>query len=109
MLFYILSYQFKPYKQRPVPLLTANHTLKRLKFCYWWRKKANFYKRKQFMFSDEKIFTVNGGMNSQNSRVYCYSREEADRHQGEKNSVIFLYRKSQKNYLKKILNYHLQK
>ena len=30
------------------------------------------------MFSDEKIFTINGGLNKQNDRVYAYSREEAD-------------------------------
>ncbi len=28
------------------------------------------------MFSDEKIFTVNGGLNKQNDRVYAVSREQ---------------------------------
>ena len=34
------------------------------------------------MFSDEKIFTVDGGLNSQNMRVYAMSREEADENGG---------------------------
>lgn len=34
------------------------------------------------MFSDEKIFTVDGGLNKQNHRVYAYSREEADKKGG---------------------------
>lgn len=36
------------------------------------------------MFSDEKIFTVDGGMNSNNQRVYALSREEADKRGGNK-------------------------
>lgn len=30
------------------------------------------------MFTDEKIFTVDGGLNKQNQRVYAFSRKEAD-------------------------------
>ena len=34
------------------------------------------------MFSDEKLFTVDGGLNKQNMRVYAHSREEADKNGG---------------------------
>jgi hypothetical protein len=34
------------------------------------------------MFSDEKIFTVNGGLNRQNDRVYAISREQANKNEG---------------------------
>jgi hypothetical protein len=30
------------------------------------------------MFSDEKLFVVDGGINKQNQRNYAFSREEAD-------------------------------
>lgn len=35
------------------------------------------------MFSDEKIFTVDGGLDKQNQRVYAWTREEADRKGGK--------------------------
>jgi hypothetical protein len=41
------------------------------------------------MFSDEKLFTVNGGQNRQNNRVYAYSREEADKMNGLEGLVKF--------------------
>ena len=34
------------------------------------------------MFTDEKIFTVNGSLNKQNERVYATSRENANLHDG---------------------------
>ncbi len=34
------------------------------------------------MFSDEKIFTVDGGRNNQNIRIYAASREEANENGG---------------------------
>ncbi|RNA42665.1 transposase [Brachionus plicatilis] len=30
------------------------------------------------MFSNEKIFTIDGGLNKQNDRVYAISRDEVD-------------------------------
>jgi hypothetical protein len=69
---------------RDAPLLTPAHVTKRLKFAYWWRKHhSSVFKNLKFMFSDEKIFTVNGGMNKQNKRIFAYSREEADTMGGE--------------------------
>lgn len=65
-----------------IPAFTANHILKRLRFCQWLRKNAKFLKRLGIMLSDEKIFSVNGGLNKQNNRVYCRSRQEADKNGG---------------------------
>jgi len=53
-----------------------------LKFARWWRKEARQYKIYPKMFSDEKLFTVDGGLNKQNMRVYAHSREEADKNGG---------------------------
>jgi hypothetical protein len=45
----------------------------------WWRKeKKKIFGNMPIMFSDEKIFTVNGGLNKQNDRVYAVSREQAN-------------------------------
>jgi len=46
------------------------------------------------MFSDEKIFTVAGGSNSQNDRIYAISREEADRRGGSFENIIYIMYKS---------------
>ena len=62
-------------------ITTAQHTA-RLNFARWWRKEAKFFKSKPIMFSDEKIFTVDGGLNRQNNRIYSCSREEADKNGG---------------------------
>ena len=74
----------KPYKLITTPALTQLHVQKRLKFARWWRKnKADGLKDIQFwMFSDEKIFTVDGGLNNQNARIYAHSREEANQYGG---------------------------
>ena len=45
------------------------------------------------MFSDEKIFTVAGGSNSQNDRIYAISRE-ADRRGGSFENIIYIMFKS---------------
>ncbi|RMZ99479.1 1 transposase, partial [Brachionus plicatilis] len=73
----------KAYKKRKVPLLKPDHIKKRYRFAQWWRKNKKIeFKNHPFMFSIEKIFTVDGGLNKQNHRVYAYSREEADKKGG---------------------------
>ena len=79
-----LNNLFKAYKVRVVPKLTDAQRKKRLRFARWWRKDAGPIKQKQFMFSDEKLFVVDGGLNRQNHRVYAMSREEADEKGGNK-------------------------
>ena len=34
------------------------------------------------MFSDEKQFTINGGLNKQNDRIYATSRDQANSRDG---------------------------
>ena len=36
------------------------------------------------MFSDEKVFSVNGGLNKQNDRIYATSREQANSYDGKR-------------------------
>jgi hypothetical protein len=47
------------------------------------------------MFSDEKIFTQNGGLNKQNNRVFALSRKEANERGGTihyfGSFLLFLY------------------
>ena len=56
---------------------------KRKAFARDWRKEhVAKYGKLPFMFSDEKIFTVNGGLNRQNDRVFAFSREQANMNGG---------------------------
>ena len=56
---------------------------KRLRFAQYWRKSVyGEFKNLKIMFSDEKIFTVDCGLNKQNQRVYAISREDADKKGG---------------------------
>jgi hypothetical protein len=74
---------FKPYIILRTPLLTETHIKQRLNFARWWRKnKTNVFRDKPFMFSDEKIFVIDGGLNRQNNRVYALSREQANQNGG---------------------------
>lgn len=68
------------------------HLSKRRSFARWYRvEKAEVdkvqLKGKKWMFSDEKIFTINGGLNRQNDRVYAISRHEANLNGGNFSSV----------------------
>ena len=51
------------------PMLTDEHKAKRLKFANWAR--ANFRKEHtmKILFSDEKLFDIDGFYNSQNDRI----------------------------------------
>lgn len=80
----------KAYCKIKTPLLTANHINKRLSFSRWWRKeKTALFKDKPFMFSDEKLFLIDGGHNRQNDRVYALSREQANKIGGLKGLMKF--------------------
>ncbi len=79
--------------------MTINHALKRISFCRWWRKGALIIKKskkillnkKQFLYSDEKLFTVDGGINKKNVKIYAYSREEADEKGGNLKNYLFIF------------------
>ena len=70
---------FHPYFRITVPMLSEKQKKARIDFARWWRKdKAGGLSDKEFMFSDEKKFEIDGGINRQNDRVYSRSREEAN-------------------------------
>ena len=70
-----------------MPHLTQKQMVTRKKFAIWWRKSRASVKgvrlaEKQFMFSDEKKFEIDGGFIQQNDRVYARSRAEANKNGG---------------------------
>lgn len=70
--------QLRPYKTRIEPLLSDEHKEKRIKFANWIR--TNFRKEDtmRILFSDEKMFDIDGVYNSQNDRIWAVDRREAD-------------------------------
>ena len=57
------------YKMQNESMLTDEHKVKRLKFANWLR--TNFRKEDtmKILFSDEKLFNIDGIYNSQNDRI----------------------------------------
>ena len=68
----------KSYRIKVQPKISEDHKAKRLKFANWIR--TNFPKEDtlRFLFSDEKMFDIDGVYNSQNERIWAPSRAEAD-------------------------------
>ena len=66
------------YKIQNEPMLTDEHKVKRIQFANWIR--TNFRKEDtmKILFSDEKMFDIDGVYNSQNDRIWAVSRSEAD-------------------------------
>ena len=60
------------------PMLIDEHKAKRLKFANWLR--TNFRKEDtmKILFSDEKLFDIDGIYNSQNDRIWAVNCAEAD-------------------------------
>ena len=50
----------------------------RLTFARWFRKKFSGLRHQKIAWSDEKMFDVDGQMNSKNDVIYAESREEAN-------------------------------
>lgn len=74
--------QCKPYKKIIQPLLTSNHLNQRKKFANWIRTNFNKEKSMKILFSDEKIFDINGVYNVQNDRIWSINRKEANKNGG---------------------------
>jgi len=74
--------QLKAYKRRKAPKLTETHIRKRKGFANWVRH--NFHKEdaKNILFSDEKLFDLDGVYNRQNDRIWAATRAEADSNGG---------------------------
>ena len=68
----------RSYKCVIEPALTEEHKEKRKKIANWIR--ANFRKQEtlKILFSDEKMFDIDGVYNTQNDRIWSVNRDEAD-------------------------------
>ncbi|CAF3539672.1 unnamed protein product [Rotaria socialis] len=73
-----------PYKMRIEPKLTEEHKNKRKKFVNWVGHNFRKEDTMRILFSDEKIFDLDGMYNSQNQRIWAVSRDEADEKGGIK-------------------------
>lgn len=71
--------KLRSYKMVVEPLLTDEHKEKRKKFSNWIRTHFRKEDTMNILFSDEKLFDINGIYNSQNNRVWAVSRSEADK------------------------------
>ena len=60
----------KPYKKPVEPLLKDGHKAQRTKFANWVRKKFRKEDKMRILFSDEKMFDLDGIYNNQNCRMW---------------------------------------
>ena len=80
---------YRPYKFIQEPALTDEQKGDRKKFAHW--VKNNFKKSdlSKWLFSDEKIFDIDGVYNSQNDRIWASCRADADARGGIKRKRKF--------------------
>ena len=71
--------KLKSYKMVTEPLLTDEHKAKRKTFANWVRKHYRKEDTMRFVFSDEKMFDIDGVYNAQNDRIWAVDLEDADR------------------------------
>ena len=71
-----------PYKKVIEPLLSDDQKLKRKQFANWDR--TNFRKENtlKILFSDKKMFDIDGVYNTQNDRVWAVDRADANKNGG---------------------------
>ena len=80
---------YNPYKIRIEPLLTDNDKAKRIKFANWIRHNFRKEKTLKILFSEEKMFDLDGMYNAQNDRIWAVNRVEADKKGGVKQKRKF--------------------
>ena len=80
---------FRPYKIIVEPLLTDEHKEKRKKFSNCVRTRFRKEDTMKILFSDEKLFDIDGIYNSQNDHIWAVSRVEADKRGGVKQKRKF--------------------
>ena len=61
--------KMKPYKITVEPPVKDEHNAQRKKFANWERKKLQKEDTMRIVFSDEKLFDLDGIYNSQNDRI----------------------------------------
>ena len=71
--------KMKPYKKTVEPLVKDEHKAQRKKFANWTRKKFRKEDTMRILFSDGKMFDLDGIYNSENDRIWAVNREEANR------------------------------
>ena len=79
----------RPYKKRIEPLLTDIEKSKRIKFANWVRHNYRKEDTLRILFSDEKMFDLDGIYNAQNDRIWAINREDADKKGGVKQNRKF--------------------
>ena len=79
----------RPYKKIVEPLLTDEHKEKRKKISNWVRTRFRKEDTMKILFSDEKLFDIDGIYNSQNDRIWAVIRVEADKRGGVKQKRKF--------------------
>lgn len=70
--------QLRAYKKITEPLLKDDQKEQRKKFANWVRKKFRKDDTMRILFSDEKMFDLDGIYNSQNDRIWAVDREDAN-------------------------------
>jgi transposase len=80
----------RPYKHMIEPALTEEHKEERRKFANWIG--TNFRKQEtlKILFSDEKLFDIDGVYNTQNDRIWAVNRDEANQKGGIHQKKNFL-------------------
>ena len=80
----------KPYKKIVQPRLTDDHKTKRVQFAKnWVRKNFREEDTMRILFSDEKMFDIDGMCNAQNDRVWAVDRAAADLKGGKREKRKF--------------------
>jgi len=70
--------ELRAYKMQKEPMLTDGHKEKRIQFANWVRRTFRKEDTMKILFSDEKMFDIDGVYNSQNDRIWAVNRSEAD-------------------------------
>ena len=60
------------------PLFTGEHKEKRMKFANWIRTNLRKENTMNILFSDEKMFDINGVYNLHNDRIWAVNRAAID-------------------------------
>ena len=79
------------YKKRVEPALTDFEKSKRMKFANWLRHNFRKEHTLRILFSDEKMFDLDGMYNAQNDRIWAVNREEADKRGGVQQKRILSF------------------
>ena len=70
--------------------MTDTEKLKRKRFVNWVRTNLKKEGTLKILFSDEKLFDIDGVCNAQNNRMWAVDRDEADEKSARKQKRKFL-------------------